>query len=174
MTDVFDHLLDLEKQFYQEGYDLGLEDGVQAGLTEGKVFGIEKAFEKAVEMGKLHGRARVWQERLPGRNQPRATGDAESQNNPSTALQLRTFASNVDPLPTNARLERHIESLLISTDKSTLSSKNSDEAVAAFDERMTKATARSKVISNILNEPLEGAKTDAVGIEESKGLTARQ
>lgn len=173
MADAFEDLLDLEKKFYQEGYELGLEDGRQAGLTEGKVFGIEKGFEKALEMGRLHGRARVWQARLSGRDHRRDRDDIEGQNHPTGALQLENLASHIDYLPKNTRLEKHIESLLSATNYTTLSSKNTDGAVADFDERMTRATARGKVISNILNEPLEGTKSDKVGIEDSKGLNAR-
>src|SRR5271163_3634496 len=58
--DVLDDLLSPEENFYRDGYELGQADGTHAGHVEGKLFGIEKGYEKALEMGRLAGRAAVW------------------------------------------------------------------------------------------------------------------
>jgi hypothetical protein len=60
--DIFDSILDLEEQFYAEGYKLGVADGARTGRIEGRVFGLEKGFEKFLEAGRLHGRAIIWQD----------------------------------------------------------------------------------------------------------------
>ncbi|KAF1820179.1 DUF1715-domain-containing protein, partial [Dissoconium aciculare CBS 342.82] len=58
----FDSILDLEEQFYSEGYNLGVADGARTGRIEGRIFGLEKGFEKFLEAGRLHGRAIIWQD----------------------------------------------------------------------------------------------------------------
>jgi hypothetical protein len=59
---LFDSLLNLEEQYYAEGYEQGVADGSRAGRIEGRIFGLEKGFEKFVAMGRLHGKATVWSE----------------------------------------------------------------------------------------------------------------
>ena len=87
-TDPFDDLLDLENEYYQEGYDAGVADSTYAGMIEGKVFGIEKGYEKALELGKLQGRARVWQRR----SERRDTDPGESNADPSMLSDSSTLA----------------------------------------------------------------------------------
>jgi hypothetical protein len=186
--DSFDELLNLEDSYYQEGYDLGQADGAHAGLVEGKLFGVEKGFEKAVSMGRLSGRAEVWRRRF----QPSATSSSQPAQARSLSNEIAvvpslqigstshtgivTSAGQLPALSTNARLGRHIGYLSATTDSASLSSKNSDEAVADFDERLTKATAKAKVITNIIAEPLQiedAANHGHRSIEESGSLSAR-
>lgn len=167
-TDFFDSVLDLEEKFYKEGYDAGVNDGEHAGLVEGKVFGIEKGYEKALELGRLHGRAVVWQQRLQTTEMPENahTGD-------DTALLTRFQAAS---LPDNTRLLKNVENLLALSDDSDVSTGNSDEAVAAFDDRLTKARMKAKVISNVVDESIEiklGGDASNTSIEDAKGLKAR-
>lgn len=161
-TDPFDDLLGLEDNFYQEGYEAGVADGEHAGLVEGKVFGIEKGYEKALELGKLHGRGLVWQMR--------------SQGVPQGCDQAAIIAQlEQSKLPRNSRLVKHIEGLLTATDDKSVVMDNSDEAVTDFDERISRAQAKAKVIAAIVGEPLkvEVSTSATTGIEESKGLNAR-
>jgi hypothetical protein len=165
-----DDLLNLEDNYYQEGYDLGEADGAHAGLVEGKLFGVEKGFEKAMSMGRLSGRADVWLRR----SQPSKPSSFEVSS-PATSMQAMSV-QDLPPLSANARLRKHIENLSAATDSNSLSSTNSDEAVAEFDERLTKAMAKAKVITNIIAEPLQ--MEDAVNqshrsIEESGSLSIR-
>lgn len=60
-TDAFDQILNLEEQYHAEGYALGVADGSKSGRIEGRIFGLQKGFEKFSEMGKLNGKAVVWQ-----------------------------------------------------------------------------------------------------------------
>jgi hypothetical protein len=75
--DIFDSILDLEEQFYAEGYKLGVADGARAGRIEGRVFGLEKGFEKFLEAGRLHGRAIIWQDQCRNNGNERLTKHVE-------------------------------------------------------------------------------------------------
>ncbi|KAJ9662769.1 hypothetical protein H2198_001218 [Neophaeococcomyces mojaviensis] len=171
-SDPFEHILDLEESFYQEGYDTGLTDGEHAGLVEGKVFGIEKGYEKAIDLGRLHGRALVWQMRLQqdSRNlSPVTSSKAELSSEGAVVGELQ-FST----LPKNSRLLKHVDGLMAITGADSIATDNSDESVAEFDDRLSKAQAKAKVIAAIANESLnpEVSNTNA-GIEDARGLTAR-
>ena len=187
--DALDDLLNLEENYYQEGYDLGEADGTHAGLVEGKLFGVEKGFEKAMSMGRLSGRADVWLRRSrPSRAPTLQAAEVSTRPNPDTSIQqaqagpstdliTALSAQNLPPLFANTRLGRHIESLLATTESTSFLSTNSDEAVAQFDERLTKAMAKAKVITNIIAEPSQiedAVKQDHRSIEESGSLSARR
>lgn len=171
-NDPFDSLLEIEQEFYQEGYDAGLADGRHAGLVEGKVFGIEKGYEKALELGRLHGRALVWQRRsqdqIPASSMTTSTADSSSNSQLSHHLVCST-------LPKNTRLGKHIEGLISMTGTASVAFDNSDEAVTNFDERISRAQAKAKVIAAIVGESLKPEATTATrsGIEEAEGLNAR-
>ena len=161
-SDLFDDLLGLEDEFYQQGYEAGLADGEHAGIVEGKLFGIEKGYEKAVELGKLHGRAMIWQIR-------QSEGDGAEY--PFLVEQLQTAK-----LPVNSRLTKNITTLLKLSDGQSVKHDNSDESVADFDDRIFKAQAKAKVIAAVIGEPIQldtQSKEDS-GIEESNGLNARK
>lgn len=183
--DLLDDLLNLEDNYYQEGYDLGQADGAHAGLVEGKLFGLEKGFEKVMSMGRLSGQGDVWRQRFQPSNlpssEPLQVTDLIEQDVPVSrggAPDGRVIVSarNLPPLAGNSRLGKHIDSLMAMTDAASLSSINSDEAVAEFDERLAKAMAKAKVISNIIAEPLHFEDAPNKGhrsIEESGSLSAR-
>ena len=172
-SDLFDDLLSLEDNFYKEGYDAGLADGEYAGLVEGKMFGIEKGYEKALELGRLHGRGMIWQMRS---QRPADEISASKSTNGSFADENAIIAQKKDSqLPKNSRLVKHVQALLASTDAKSLATDNSDEAVTDFDERIARAQAKAKVIAAIVGEPLtvDIGTTTTTGIEESRGLNAR-
>ncbi|KEF56719.1 uncharacterized protein A1O9_06909 [Exophiala aquamarina CBS 119918] len=181
-SDPFDELLDIENNYYKEGYDAGVVDSTYAGLVEGKVFGVEKGYEKALELGKHRGRALVWQRRLGLSN---ASGEAlrevttSSAGTPtastlSDAAMMRQVCQTLPRLSTNARLQRHVEALSIAADPASVAKDNSDEAVTEFDERIAKARAKAKVIATIVGETFNPTSTGNTGIEDSTGLNARQ
>lgn len=165
-SDPFDGLLDLEQNFYQDGYDAGIADGEHAGLVEGKVFGIEKGYEKALELSRLRGRALVWQSRSQQPTTP--MGKEVSAAHISSLLQGSSLSKN-------SRLTKHIESLLSVTEESSVAPDNSDASVTEFDDRIAKARAKAKVIAAIIAEPLDSDLSTGknAGIEDAKGLNAR-
>lgn len=169
--DPFDGLLDLEETFYKEGYDQGVADGKRAGLIEGRFFGLERGFEKYATMGQLYGRAVVWSTRLP----PLQTKD-EAENDhqvdlsksdeqlDSGPLQDVTEKNTQQPtddvsesavlpmLPGNLRLEKHVRTLYALAEASSLSTENTEDAVANFDDRLKRAEGKMKIIEKLTGE----------------------
>ena len=168
--DPLDSLLGLEDQYYHEGYDLGVKDGTKAGLIEGRVFGLEKGFEKYAAMGALHGRSAVWAGRMF--RHPREAAGSElsedlaavnhcrqkqhqhddrcilSEERGSNSPASRTLCQ----VPSSARLEKHIRILYALTEPSSLSAKNNEESVSAFDDRLKRADGKMKIIEKLLDE----------------------
>lgn len=132
--DPLDDILDLENQYYREGYDLGLEDGSRAGRIEGRVFGLEKGCEKFLQMGRLNGRAAVWSAR-----------GSDHAEKPDSNTTLR-------PMHGSERVKRHIDRLKDLSDPETLSTQNNEDDVADFDDRLKDANAKATLISKIVGE----------------------
>ena len=134
---MFQSIVNLEEEYYHEGYALGVEDGARSGRIEGRVFGLEKGFEKFLEMGRLGGKAAIWSARLP-------TSDATAA------------ASNVDTkipvLRGSERLTRRVNRLSTLTDTEDLSTANTEEAVSEFDERLKDARTKATLIGKMVNE----------------------
>jgi len=134
--DPFAALLSLEDQYYTEGYTLGVTDGSRAGRIEGRVFGLEKGYEKFAQMGRLGGKAGVWRARL---------SSGESHGEPAVdALQVRLAGSE--------RLRKHVDRLAELTEADSLETKNTEEAVSEFDERLAGAKAKAMLIGKIVGE----------------------
>jgi hypothetical protein len=193
--DLLDGLLDLEERFYEEGYELGAKDGARAGYNEGVVFAVENSFEKFQEMGRLYGKGIIWAKRLPGGKhellvsgrhvasvESAVIGDkmpcdaSEDQAaGPLSGQKLPSFSEN-------PRLEKHLSTFLSLVDPTTLPMDNTEDAVADFDERLKKASAKAKVIERIIGEQSEPVdhegtrKVEAAGsgnIEDIGPLPAR-
>ncbi|EME38592.1 hypothetical protein DOTSEDRAFT_98316, partial [Dothistroma septosporum NZE10] len=141
--DLFGDVLNLEDQYYQEGYDLGVADGSRSGRIEGRTFGLEKGFEKFVEMGRLHGKALVWEARLP------AAQSDDTRSSDATSM------GGLPPLQApsgNARLQKHVERLAALSDPNDLSTENSEDAVSEFDDRLKDAKTKTTLISRMAGE----------------------
>jgi hypothetical protein len=136
--DPFEDVHHLEETFYKEGYEQGIADGSKAGRLEGRAFGLEKGFEKFVELGKLAGRAQVWS------NRTKRSGDDGNSG--------AQIISKVPSLPSNLRLQKHLVMLSALSDPATFSTMNNEEAVADFDDRFKRATAKAKVIERMVGE----------------------
>jgi hypothetical protein len=159
--DPFDVVLNLEDQYYQEGFQAGIEDGSRAGLIEGRIFGLEKGFEKFFEMGKLNGRACVWSARMQ-------TGKDSSEQ----SLNAGDEASNVGGVKSlryNERLDKHVQTLRALSELESLSTQNTEDAVSEFDDRFKRATAKAKVIESIIGEEHVDGNSQKLDIAERKG-----
>jgi len=156
--DLFDDLLNLEDNYYQDGYRLGVDDGSRTGRIEGRTFGLEKGFDKFFEMGKLHGKSQIWSSRLPK--------PAEE------SLQVKVAAeAHVKTLPENSRLEKHIRTLFALTELESLSTSNGEDDVSEFDDRFKRAVSKAKVVENIIGEHGQEQETGGVnGPAERKGV----
>lgn len=160
-SSLLDSLLDIEEQFYNEGYHLGMADGATAGYTEGSVFAVEKGYEKFVEMGRLYGKALVWSQRL-------ADSDSSETSDRTVAgaenVSLGPSICNVmDKLPAHsARLTKNLSTLLELVDPASLDMHNTEEAVNDSDERLKGAAVKAKLIQRAMGEsedPLDAAST---------------
>lgn len=161
--DPFNEVLDLEEQFYNEGYQQGLSDGVKAGRIEGRTFGLEKGFEKYVESGKLHGKSLVWINRLKNAQEPTSTPlesqpsgvishnstvePSEEQGSSLTGTTLK-----LPPLLENQRLSKHVKVLYALAESDSLPTENTEEAVSDFDDRLKRAQAKAKIIERMIGE----------------------
>jgi len=133
-----DSLLNFEESFYDEGYAQGHADGLRQSAFESRIFGVEQGFQKAIIMGGLHARARIWSARI-------------KHNAPST-VEREAGRAGLPVLKANERLQRNIENLLVYTEPTTLSPANTDDDVADYDFRLRKALDIVKVIERTIGE----------------------
>ncbi|KAL8669678.1 MAG: hypothetical protein Q9168_005735 [Polycauliona sp. 1 TL-2023] len=155
--DPMDELLELEHTFYQEGYELGIQDGSRSGRIEGRLFGITSAFEKFSAMGNLHGRSVIWSARLsaslPASKSENATDTpTASPKNSETPEPAETPTSSLPQTPHNTRLEKHIRTLYALTEPASLSTDNTEDAVSNFNDRLKRAEGKAKIIEKAFNE----------------------
>lgn len=177
-SDPFDGLLGLEDRFYDEGYELGVADGTRAGHIEGRLFGLEKGFDKYISMGKLHGRVTVWASRLQksleleeqrasfqgrllenGRKYPSSLPKSSDGAQLGEGRANRGLASSnslqdtlLPVLPSNPRLEKHVQTLYALVEPDSLSTQNTEDAVADFDDRLKRAHGKVKIIEKSIHE----------------------
>jgi hypothetical protein len=156
-SNFLDSLLDLEEQFYNEGYDLGVSDGAHAGYTEGAVFAVEKGFEKFIEMGRLYGKALVWAQRLADSSASKKLDRGNETKNGSTLPQPEVSLDpaacrEMEGFPPGSRLAKNINTLLELADPASLVMQNTEEAVTDVDERLKGATIKAKLIQRSLGE----------------------
>ncbi|KAI1355273.1 DUF1715-domain-containing protein [Xylaria sp. FL0043] len=182
-NDPFDDLLNLEEQYYKEGYEEGLKDGAEAGRIEGYSLGLQKGFEKFVEAGRLQSRAMVWANRIP-KYQQRRQQQQKQQPDESTAnahgpeedVECKQEAGQAsedseERLPTihsNPRLERNIETLYGLVEPGTLSTENDDEAVNDFDSRMKGAQGKLRIIERVIGEGTTSRKATTLSSPPAK------
>ncbi|KAF9880769.1 duf1715 domain-containing protein [Colletotrichum karsti] len=156
-SDPFDDVLNLEEQFFTEGYRQGTEDGILAGKIEGRSVGLAKGYEKFLESGRVHGRAVVWANRL---SLPQKTNAV-----PADQQQLKTCS--LPPLAPNARLEKNVTAAFALVEPDTLAKENNDDAVNDFDDRFKRAQGKVKIVERMTGETstskeaAEGAKAEA-------------
>lgn len=159
--DPFDVVLNLEDQYYQEGFQAGVEDGTRAGLIEGRVFGLEKGFEKFFEMGKLSGKACVWAARMQkGKDSPEQSIGTSHDG---------SKAGGVKSLRYGERLDKHVRTLRALSELESLSTQNTEDAVSEFDDRFKRATAKVKVIESIIGEEHVDGDSPKSDVAERKG-----
>ncbi|KAI1187266.1 DUF1715-domain-containing protein [Nemania serpens] len=184
----FDELLNLEEEYFKEGYEEGLRDGAEAGRVEGYAVGLRKGFDKFVEAGRLQGKAVVWANRIPKyqlrRQQQQEQGQQLQQADgilgPREIGSQRTepaegedydesgkgesvvAATRLRPIQSNARLERNLEMLYGLVEPGTLSTENDDESVNDFDSRMKGAHGKLRMVERAVGEGTTGATTAAL------------
>ena len=161
--DPFDTLLSLESQYHAEGRALGISEGSLSGRIEGRVFGLEKSFEKFIELGKLGGRAAVWNARLP-ENATTSTAIEVGKEELETGGKL-----GVLPGSGSERLVRHVKRLAELTDADDVSREKSEEGVQDFDDRLREARAKAVLVERLVGEGKEsgGAGGGAAAVKRA-------
>lgn len=146
--DLLGEIFDIEESFYKEGYDLGLNDGAEAGYAEGSIFGVEKAFEKFLEVGRLYGKALVWAQRLSN-----SSDHKPSKENNAAGLSLGpSLCEDMKSMTASSRLAKNLGILLEILDPASLVMQNTEEAVNDTDERLKGAIIKAKLIQRSLGE----------------------
>ncbi|KAI0597359.1 DUF1715-domain-containing protein [Biscogniauxia sp. FL1348] len=192
--DIFAGVLNLEEQYYREGYAEGRRDGAAAGRAEGRSVGYKTGFDKFVEAGRAQGRALVWANRIPGfrhniitttattTTTTTTTSTTTSSSSPSSAGKKEEEEEEeveergqLPDLPANPRLQRHVAALYGLVEPGTLSTRNDDESVADFDSRMKGAQGRLRVVERAVGEapapapaPAAMGATGAGAVEKGK------
>lgn len=161
--DPFDSLLGLEDEFYHEGFQVGREDGKRAGLIDGRLYGLENGFGKYVTMGRLYGRARVWAGRMSSSD--RTAEQVEGPLDGGTAKRNDEITARLR----NPRLSAHVRTLYALTEPSSLATKNSEDAVADFDDRLKRAEGKFKVIQKLTSEGNQDCDDRPRGGSKGKG-----
>ncbi|RYP59567.1 hypothetical protein DL769_008475 [Monosporascus sp. CRB-8-3] len=173
-SDIFDDVLNLEEQYYREGYENGYRDGAEAGRVEGRSVGLKQGYEKFLEAGRLQGRALVWANRIPKFRDPSSSSSSLlPERGPETA-----GSSSEDPRPprrslpdltsggggsgNGARLEKNVVTLYGMVEPGTLPTRNDDEAVNDFDSRLKGAQGKAKIIERAAGEKTKLDKPDIV------------
>ncbi|KAF6839415.1 ORAOV1 family protein [Colletotrichum plurivorum] len=151
-SDPFDDILNLEEQFFAEGFKQGTEDGILAGKIEGRSVGLAKGYEKFLESGRIHGRSAVWANRLSLPQKTGATAAASSSSANRQQQQQQPTKCSLPPLPPNARLEKNVTAAFALVEPDTLSTENSDDAVNDFDDRFKRAQGKVKIIERMTGE----------------------
>ncbi|RYP60514.1 hypothetical protein DL771_010492 [Monosporascus sp. 5C6A] len=188
-SDIFDDVLNLEEQYYREGYENGYRDGAEVGRIEGRSVGLKQGYEKFLEAGRLQGRALVWANRIPKFRDPCSSGD-EPALAPGA---VRTPPPSSSPLPeggpqaagsggedaqsrrrllpdlagggsngNSARLEKNVVTLYGMVEPGTLPTRNDDKAVNDFDSRLKGAQGKAKIIERVVGEKTRLDAPDAV------------
>ncbi|KAK3500254.1 uncharacterized protein B0T23DRAFT_371870 [Neurospora hispaniola] len=111
--DFENSLLNLEEDFYQQGYAQGVSDGAKAGRTEGRQLGLEKGFQKFVQSGRLHGRAIVWANRLPSKQDVRRHHLLLQQQSSQTGQQQQQAQTQSSSQDKRQKVEDTLENLTL-------------------------------------------------------------
>jgi hypothetical protein len=190
--DPFDSLLNLEEQYYKEGYEEGLKDGIESGRVEGYSLGLRKGFEKFVEAGRLQSKTIVWANRIPKYQQaqqqqqqhqdrdestserqekqedPAESADREDENRAEDeeggSESSRSTRRRLPPIHSNPRLEKNIETLYGILEPGTLSMNNDDESVNDFDSRMKGAQGKLRIIERAIREGTNSSRATAAAV----------
>jgi hypothetical protein len=168
-TDPFDDILNLEDQFYLQGYQQGQADGLQAGRIEGRSVGLSKGFDKFFESGRFYGKAVVWANRLPAgpsstSNSLEEHGDGDEKT--AAAATSETLELRLPPLSSNSRLEKNVVAVHALVEPDTLSTDNTDDAVDDFDDRVKRAQGKMKIVERIIGESVTGKES----LKENSGV----
>jgi hypothetical protein len=127
---------------HASGFTIGVEDGKKVGVIEGRALGLSNGLTKQLQLGRIRGKALIWQARLElSKSQPEGSQQQDK---------LQRI-----PLAILPRLERHIQYVMALTDSSTMDLKNEEASLDGCEEKLKKAKARATLIERMLGEPVD-------------------
>lgn len=107
---------------------------------------MERGFEKFFAMGMMDGAALIWKLRIS----PPERGLTRLIKTPSALMQAPE--TSLPSLPGLERLEKHVRVLQGLVEPESISTKNSEEEVSEFEDRLRRATAKARIIEKIIGE----------------------
>jgi hypothetical protein len=105
---------------------------------------------------------------VQNQNQLQHTHNPQQTKNQTTEPSKKLSVA-LPSLPANPRLEKNISTLYALTDPLTFDTANSEEAVADFDDRFKRASAKAKIIERIIGEGVGAASPDQPQETAEKG-----
>lgn len=182
-------VVDGERAGLVEGRIFGLEKGFEKYVRMGRLHGKATVWagrlpsrpqnevqprpttDDRVQFDKIIGKMEDVQEgrrKSPPPSPVGASKEVEEEQPPSAA----TPTSAPDPLPSlpaNPRLEKHIRTLYALVEPSSLSTANTEEAVADFDDRLKRAEGKVKIVERLIGEFGDGDASIRDGQEQGVG-----
>ncbi|CCD25731.1 ribosome biosynthesis protein LTO1 NDAI_0F04130 [Naumovozyma dairenensis CBS 421] len=115
--DIFDNLLNLEEQFYEEGWDEGHNENLKNNYLEGKQFGLQVGFQRFVLLGQMSGFCDVL-ESLPFGNNANLLKNIEVIRTLIESVGMNNDEENVENLEkTLMKLKNKFRTILISVNR---------------------------------------------------------
>lgn len=184
-------VVDGERAGLVEGRIFGLEKGFEKYVRMGRLHGkatvwagrlpsrpqneaqLRSLNNDRIHFYKIPGKTEEVQQ-VDGENSPalKATLEEEEKVQPSSAATTTPASAQNSLLPrlsANPRLERHIRTLYALVELSSLSTANTEEAVADFDDRLKRAEGKVKIIEKLIGEFGDGDAITRDGREQGGG-----
>lgn len=162
-------VVDGERAGLVEGRTFGLEKGFEKYVSMGRLHGKAVVWAGRLPPGPQNKTRSSYDDRnhftkTPGKREvqegngealppPVATSEEEEQQQPPPlATEASAAWKSLPSLSNNPRLEKHIRTLYALVEASSLSTANTEEAVADFDDRLKRAEGKVKIIEKLIGE----------------------
>lgn len=180
---------DGERAGLVEGRIFGLEKGFEKYVRMGRLHGKAVIWAGRLPPGpqketgssngdrahftKTRGKTKVHEVDEETTTTPLPTATSEEEQPPpaaaaAAAVKNASLQTSLPSLSHNPRLEKHIRTLYALVETSSLSTANTEDAVAEFDDRLKRAEAKVKIIEKLIGEAGHGEMT-ACGDGEQGG-----
>ncbi|ODV85502.1 hypothetical protein CANARDRAFT_23035 [[Candida] arabinofermentans NRRL YB-2248] len=149
----FDSVLNLEDQYYNEGFNEGQLEGSMKQFHEGKELGIQTGYQRLLIIGQLRTLVNYWIEKIDRLIESNTMGTESSSSDLSVSV---VSVSVKKPKRDNHKVKKTLDGLkmlldsLYDNDKINLT--NSDEDVQTYETILKKARAKVRSLSTVLGD----------------------
>ena len=182
-------VVDGERAGLVEGRIFGLEKGFEKYVRMGRLHGKATVWagrlpsrpqnearpqpspDDRIQFNKILGKTEV--QEGPPPSSVAASTEVEEEQPPSAAISTSAQKS-LPLLSANPRLEKHIRTLYALVEPSSLSTTNTEDAVADFDDRLKRAEGKVKIIERLIGEFGDLDANIKAGREQGGGGKASQ